>query len=88
MKATIEIPDALYRRVKAEAALRGLAVREVTIELYSRWLSENSESPPSQSAEEWLDEWVRLGETLLRDAPDGPTISEIIASDRNRLEPR
>jgi hypothetical protein len=30
MKATIDIPDALYRRVKARAPLDGRAVREVT----------------------------------------------------------
>ncbi|MFN8519418.1 MAG: hypothetical protein U0667_08530 [Chloroflexota bacterium] len=38
MKATIDVPDALYRRVKARAALDGRAVRDVTIELYERWL--------------------------------------------------
>lgn len=35
MKATIEVPDALYRRVKAKTALQGRAIREVTIELSS-----------------------------------------------------
>ena len=40
MKATIDIPDAMYRQVKAHAALQGRAVREVTIELYQRWLAE------------------------------------------------
>ena len=40
MKATIDIPDDLYRQIKAEAALQGLTVREVTTRLYRRWLSE------------------------------------------------
>jgi hypothetical protein len=31
MKATIEVPDDLYRRVKAKSALEGRAVREVAI---------------------------------------------------------
>ncbi len=86
MKATIEIPDALYRRVKAQAALRGVAVREVTTELYSRWLSEGSEPASSQTSEEWLDEWERLGAELLGDAPEGPTATEIISADRARLD--
>jgi len=29
MKTTIEVPDDLYRRVKSEAALRGLKVRDL-----------------------------------------------------------
>lgn len=88
MKATIEIPDELYRRVKAQSALLGLAVREVTVDLYRRWLGESPASAPAQSPEQWLDEWLRLGSSLLRAAPDGPTATEILAADRNRLEPR
>jgi hypothetical protein len=33
MKATLEIPDELYRRVKAKSALEGRPVREVAVEL-------------------------------------------------------
>jgi hypothetical protein len=40
MKATIDVPDDLYRRVKAKTALQGRAVREVTIELFRNWLEE------------------------------------------------
>ena len=40
MKATIDVPDELYRQVKAKTALQGLAIREVTVELYQRWLAE------------------------------------------------
>ena len=43
MKATIEIPDALYRQLKAKSALRGLAVREVAVGLFQRWVSETDE---------------------------------------------
>ena len=88
MKVTINIPDELYRRVKARSALLGLAVRDVTITLYQRWLGEAPSSAPVQTPEQWLDEWLQLGDSLLRDAPDGPTATEILASDRNRLEPR
>jgi hypothetical protein len=38
MKATIEIPDELYRQVKKKSALEGRAVREVTEELFRLYL--------------------------------------------------
>ncbi len=40
MKATIDIPDDIYRRVKAKSAMEGRPVREVAIELFCDWLSE------------------------------------------------
>jgi hypothetical protein len=45
MKATIDVPDDLYRRVKAKTALQGRAIREVTVELYQRWLEQDE--PPA-----------------------------------------
>ena len=41
MKATIEIPDDLYRKVKAKSALQGRPVREVAIELFDAWVNES-----------------------------------------------
>ena len=38
MKATIDIPEDLYRRVKARTAEEGLRIREVTVELFRKWL--------------------------------------------------
>ena len=40
MKATMDIPDDLYRRVKAKSAMRGQAVREVVVGLFQGWLAE------------------------------------------------
>jgi hypothetical protein len=88
MKATIDIPDELYRRVKARSALLGRAVREVTIELYQSWLGQTPASAPAQSSEQWLEGWLQLGDSLLQNTPDGPTATEILAADRNRLERR
>lgn len=88
MKATIEVPDDLYRRVKAKSALQGRTIREVTMELYQAWLVEAPATPPAQSPEEWLEEWLKLGEDALRKAPSGPAATEILIADRNRLEPR
>ncbi|OGV77089.1 MAG: hypothetical protein A3K19_30680 [Lentisphaerae bacterium RIFOXYB12_FULL_65_16] len=40
MKTTLDIPDQVYRRVKAKCAMEGLAVREVAIGLFSSWVDE------------------------------------------------
>lgn len=39
MKATIDIPEDLYRQVKAKSALEGRAVREVAISLFRSWVA-------------------------------------------------
>ncbi len=103
MKATIDIPDEIYRRFKAKSALEGRSVRAVVVELVERWLEQdssaangaNAEWPgqPASSArgaerspEAWLEDWFRLGEEAFRNAPPGPTATEILEADRNRLE--
>jgi hypothetical protein len=88
MKATIEIPDELYRQVKAKSALQGRAIREVTIELYQAWVTEHPVHTEPPSPERWLEEWLLLGEETLRNAPPKPTATEILDQDRNRLERR
>jgi len=40
MKVTIELPDDLYRKVKARSALEGRSVRAAAVELFQRWLKE------------------------------------------------
>ncbi len=86
MKATIDIPDALYRRVKARAALDGRAVRDVTIELYTNWVGEElpqlATAGDSDSGAEWLARWQELGDELLSRAVDTRPASEIIISER------
>ena len=49
MKAALDIPEAHYRRVKAKSALVEKPVREVTIELYERRLSEKMAGQPKES---------------------------------------
>ena len=43
MKATIEVPDDHYRKVKAKSALQGKRVREVAIHLFRGWIDEPDE---------------------------------------------
>ena len=88
MKATIDVPDELYRSVKAQSAMLGQTVREVTIELYRRWLGEERAAPPIKSAEQWLDEWIELGGSMPVPRPGAPTATDILTEDRNRLKPR
>ncbi len=88
MKATIEVPDDLYRLVKAKSSLEGRSVREVTEELYRRWLAEGP-TAAATSAEvsgQWLEDWIAMADKMMRGAPPGPTARELLNEDRNRLE--
>jgi len=40
MKTTIDIPEDIYRRVKAKSALEGRPVRDVAITLFSAWANQ------------------------------------------------
>lgn len=82
MKTTIDVPDDLYRRLKAKAALEGRHVRDVTIELYRRWLGEEPSATGSSSGD-WLASWTRMADETAR---PGPTAREILEQERNRLE--
>jgi hypothetical protein len=42
MKATLDLPDDLYRRVKARSAMEGRPVRAVAVQLFQNWL----DAPP------------------------------------------
>jgi len=43
VKATVDIPDELYRKVKAKSALEGRPVRDVTVQLFRKWVEEPEE---------------------------------------------
>jgi predicted transcriptional regulator YdeE len=90
MKATIELPDELYLQVKAKTAMQGRAIREVTAELYQRWLDvggPSASAAPALKANVWLDEFIAIGREAMNTAPPGPTAREILAAGRNRLDP-
>lgn len=42
MKATIEIPDELYRKLEAKSASQGRPIQEVAVELFDEWVRESS----------------------------------------------
>ena len=89
MKTTIDVPDELYRKVKAKSAVQGRRVRDVTVELFQRWIGEKpvAKAPPG-SATAWLDDWLRLGDELSKKAPPGPSAREVLEQDRARLDRR
>lgn len=53
VKATFQIPDELYREVKAETAREGRTLREVTIGLFEQWLSEKQRQASSRATVDW-----------------------------------
>jgi hypothetical protein len=50
MKATLDIPDDLYRKVEAKSAMEGRPTQDVAIELFGDWVrkpSPSSDDEPS-----------------------------------------
>lgn len=60
MKATLDLPDDLYRRVKARSAMEGRPVRSVAVELFQKWLDSpdasvlESHPVPTPESAPWL----------------------------------
>jgi len=57
MKATIDIPDDLYRTVKARSAIEGRSLKSVVVQLFESWV--RSENPPSPAPSDPTPEEVR-----------------------------
>ena len=89
MKVTIDIPEALYRRLKAKAAADGRSVRDVTIEAYEAWLPPGpfaSEEERLAAAEAWLAEFIRLGKELSAKLPPSDRSAVQILMDDRRAK--
>jgi len=91
MKATIDIPDELYRQLKARSALEGRAVREVAIDLFQRWVDERnpgrlvpepSTAPPADAVSAWIARWDALGAEVARSSVDPRPAVDILHADR------
>ena len=93
MKTTMEIPDELYRKLKARSAARGMTVREVVVGLVQEWLKgstkgnsgdmeqETAEQDKTAELRRWLDEAAAISAA----SPPGPTAMEHLMAGRNRL---
>lgn len=58
MKTTLEIPDPLFRRVKAKAAVRGQSLKEFVNEALQEKLAPRSTARPGQA--EWMEGFGKL----------------------------
>jgi hypothetical protein len=88
MKTTMNLPDNLYRKVKTRAAAQGRTVRDVTVELYERWLEEDPPAKEPFDGKAWLERWRRLGERISAAMPPGTDLQDEIRQSRNRLDPK
>jgi hypothetical protein len=91
MKATIDVPDGLYRRVKARSALEGRSVRDVTVVLFERWLAEApglgdaiGDIDRKAASRAWMRRWDAIGKRVDVSAVDQRTTREILIADRER----
>lgn len=50
MKVTLQLPDELYRRVKAKSALEGRPVRAVVDQLLRRYVAEQTAAPSAPAS--------------------------------------
>lgn len=74
MKATIELPDELYRQVKARSALEGRSVRQITEMLFRNWVEQRSTtiSPPTPTAYELLQDGCGIVDSGMGDLATNP----------------
>ncbi len=83
MKATLDIPDELYRKVKARSALEGRSIRSVAIELFQNWLHTEPSPAQNTATTEELEEfpWLAITEKYPNTgiSPDMDDIRESIS---------
>ena len=97
MKATMQIPDEMYREVKAKSALEGRSVSSVTVMLYTSWLRglvPEPDSSPRLAAVRPIDgkranlSCFGVGRRFVRKNAEGPhdmaSMRESIAAGRKR----
>jgi hypothetical protein len=91
MKTTIDLPDALYRRVKSKSSFDGQTVRTVTQRLYELWLEgrvslEEDKALGEAGSREWAGKWVRetdeLAGQIRKSTADKRTCRDILQADR------
>ena len=84
MKATIDVPDRLYRQVKARAAVEGRTVRDISIELFEAWLAGEpaTEVDPREAVSAWVRSWDLLADRVAASTVDSRRIRDIVAADR------
>ena len=83
MKTTLELPDEMFRNVKARAALRGISMRQYFNEaLEEKIRNESSSGAPAQSPP-----WMRGFGALADLREENRRIEGIIAEEFGKIEP-
>jgi hypothetical protein len=70
MKATFDLPDRLYRKVKARTATEGKTVREVVVKLFEQWLAEGKAAGSSTPRVDWRNQEAPLAHLVAEDPGD------------------
>ncbi len=70
MKATFQIPDDLYREVKAATAREGRTLRDVAISLFEQWLRQKKQPNPHITSVDWIGYEPPLARLMPEDVSD------------------
>ena len=77
MKATIEIPDELYREVQAKSMMEGRPIEDVAVELFGAWVrAAPSRQPDESSAGELMAELCGAIDSGVTDLSTNPAYLE------------
>lgn len=82
MKTTLEIPDELFRRAKATAALRGIPLRQLVSEALGEKLSAAQKSQDEKTSPPWMAGFGGLADL----GDENQRINELIAEEFAKLE--
>jgi hypothetical protein len=96
MKTTIEIPDDLFRAVKARAAMEDIRIKDLMARLLTLWLEgeasgRDGRSTPAEASERarrqramtaWLAEWQTVGQRIEEKSVDPRSMQAILDADR------
>ena len=86
MRTTIDIPDDLLRRAKAEAALRGLRLKDLVRDALQRFLLDAGRLPEPEGGEEPGEQELAAGCVFpLITGTTGPAMSDLRGEGAQRL---
>jgi len=81
MKTTLEIPDRIFRRAKAMAALRGQSFKDLVTAGIEHELAEAT-THPAGSMEAWLKDYEALGRQIETAWKSDKTVVELLSDIR------
>ncbi len=85
MRTTIDLPDSLFRQIKARAALEGSTLKEYVIARLRHDLEVAQPAPTEERWQTWLAGWKSSRRDLEKGLSGKKKASAILAGERNRL---